>query len=52
VEDDDNEIELNLLREDRTGAGNSSLLRLEPWVNQVQHSSLLLAPSVLLLQIC
>lgn len=32
--DDDNEMELNLLREDRAGTGENTL-RLEPWVNQV-----------------
>jgi hypothetical protein len=39
VVDDDNEVELNLLRDDRTGA-RDNVLRLEPWVNQVSaHSS-------------
>lgn len=33
IEDNDSEIELHLLREDRTGAGEN-VMRLEPWVNQ------------------
>lgn len=35
IEDNDSEIELHLLREDRTGAGEN-VIRLEPWVNQVR----------------
>jgi hypothetical protein len=38
VVDDDNEVELNILCEDRTGAGDN-VLRLEPWVNQVSADS-------------
>jgi hypothetical protein len=35
IEDNDSEIELHLLREERTSAGEN-VMRLEPWVNQVQ----------------
>jgi len=47
VVDDDNEVELNILCEDRTGAGDN-VLRLEPWVNQVSVTRLVFRSWILL----